>query len=555
MDNEHVRSLSSLVFLGGVVLGISLLSRAKLPRELTHLTGIVRVESTYFEAPPVSTAVGINPITGTGTIVRIDSHCYVLTSSHVSSGENLKLFEGGVLPLEYEPSIRLSDAKTDLALIRLKADCASLNPMAEWYPHREHFMIDENSIKLPKPFLGREVPKIGPPFEMQVMDVSQNAIMPLPPWVGCVPANWKTEKASIGRDAFRDERGFLKNFSHLTFTMSETFVPTRIPEGSSGSPLIENNVPGLARQKVIKGLAKRNLRKYEGSFFSHEVDIENFVHKLQIRLGLKGIQDQWIGSVRWLSRNGLLFKDYGGGTWEINPNSNWTGNGHSGDPGNGHSGDPGHSGPPEPKSCLAGEKGKTQGIDEDLVRFGLNEGLKWKGQPICLFRIQNREGFSEFYIEANSEALNYLERLREGDFTPLGCGQPLWPLLQKKLSLSSKLSKRSSSERYCSITPKSDGSIEVKIPLGRFESIEFELDSFGILKSQKQSKEKFQSLLALKSSRRNPHLVDIRGLYYQDLGMIPWVESGNLVFLRQVEEPFVFVRGFKDKADTVIYCR
>jgi hypothetical protein len=294
---------------------------------------MANVESDYFDEG-LKTWVRVS---GMGTLVTINGNLALLSATHVTQGQRLRIRDTNGVVIPMIPSQRLANVDDDIELILLKDSRKStfsydekmkvfrtdfVNLQNLWNSMGDkvhsympfHDLLDKylrvrvsnkEHVALSSLKIAREkLPDAQDPILLEREGGRALALELL-------KAGPEVDKAA----KYWDEDGTV---NRLYLGKGLVSGGTNLPPGISGAPLIRQ-VPMAAVYKQglfnmqIRGVVLSQHRVEQKTFFADDSAIRDLVEKF--KTGQKG----YVTSTRWRMYNGQTFRDYGQGVLEMNP--------------------------------------------------------------------------------------------------------------------------------------------------------------------------------------------------------------------------------------------
>lgn len=520
---------------------------------------LVLVRSTYLDE------LTKRPIqfTGIGVLVSIPApdRSFVLTSSHLSQGNDLELLSGGVKPLtpSHPGQARLADNWADLELIEVTGQ--SLSVLARWESTEgKFFLLPEKARNWF--WEGNWFSRLfsSAPEFFRASSTFQGMITPLvtprASWVQTPPEDFRASVPKSLRYVGLFGSGEVGELEQ-TLAQSELSIDAKTALGMSGSVLIHvNRGNPEGRAAKILGLSKSVSRKFSRSFFSKPEQIQKLVSAY-----LSGSRGR-LGPAHWRVRNGLLYRDLGNDSLEISPLALPTGGGISSDGGNGIRSDGGF--------------GPQEGMDPYL-QFSIHEGMRWHGREVIGFRVHDSHPHHGLYF-ASLQSLDLFRLLgiSEESFTTVESKSSIYSLVleraksylsnraeyDRKFFLSEAIAYRMIQnelrERFDPFTELDETLVTgCLVTLGRKFGIprisvrlrnlfQFELSENGELLDSKNSSRGFRPIIEVQG--KGTYAVDLRGLFSIDPSSIFLRLQSETSFLGDADQRSVnYLKHYQDR--------
>lgn len=532
------------------------------------------------------------PFFGAGTVVEIDGKLFVLTASHLTQGKNLEIKLGSRV-LKAVPGDRLTDNLRDIDLIRLEAS-PCVHPLAVYskdkFERGNGYFI---SMKYPQgSTLRKQHEGALKLFRKNSIQINANPDerLSIPDRVAKKPHGWNSKLVPADRGLWGDRGDDDGRKLYLSASGTSYFVDIGIVGGVSGAPYLGVQYlnlfdafrtadggsdplmwlkSGESTQNdsiIIRGLALSYQRDFEGSHLATADQLAHLADRF-----ITGDRGQ-IGKTKWKVRNGLLYRDLGDGTLEINPSVRQAGGGGDGQGGGGGDSQGGGGGD--------GQGGDGQGGDgyvhgdsasDAWEKYVIDGGMTWKGAPALAFRtswVDNGRPGPVF--SANLDSLMYLDqRAKYLNFEPVK-PEELGKLIRVKATQSAGMSAHiAQADRWFSCrvvmtsNPKDGVHLEFKMQSksGGIDHVVLRLNEKGIPdQSHTTAFRPIVSAVGLPS--KSNYRIDLTGLYSVD----PAAIRGNSVtgssdtvpsddqIQKYAQHLYIMAKGPLDSRDRPISC-
>ena len=285
-------------------------------------------------------------------------------------------------------------------------------------------------------------------------------------------------------------------------------VPAKIAGGLSGGVLMQE------RDLIINGEPQK-INFLEGIAASYERDFaqSSFVSKEKIAKHLKSAFSGRRGhanDARFRCHNGLLYLDNGNGYREIGPTQALSGSGERAD----------------------GGDDKSDNTTDPYVKYNILPGLEYQSHKFAPKQQVVALQIGASYLYANQGAIDFLDSVRAlGAEKRLPLGSDLAKILQKRINDNSTnrppigsrafeipvgASKHRQIIGAASFKFLPDGGVSIRIPFRTpiEETLEIELDSYGVMRKPKANDSFRPTLIVTGSESKKDYFIDLRDFYF-----------------------------------------
>jgi uncharacterized protein YutD len=335
---------------------------------------VVRIKSAYWDE---STKSWLN-VVGMGTLISFDSKLALLTASHVSQGQKLRIQDSKGRLISVVAGERLADVSDDLELIVLRDDRSAQYTFDEAL---KVFKTQSVDIADDDIFEGQIYHAYGIDLKHHVAALYSEDLDKYAGDCGWENANFVLQAPNIlvGQTLKEKAESIWNNWGEMSHPLVGQGVIgfSKMPPGFSGAPLIRHIPSADLIEKglystQLEGLVLAQHRTEEKTFFADQKMI------LKLLTSFRNGQRNYVDVTRWRMSQGFLFRDYGNGVLETSfakkPSANFfrqeSGNAVSVDSGNAVSIDSGGGKvKAEPKLAL----GMQDGFGKNIVGIMLQK--------------------------------------------------------------------------------------------------------------------------------------------------------------------------------------
>ncbi|MGZ6452320.1 MAG: hypothetical protein ACXWR0_12630 [Bdellovibrio sp.] len=468
----------------------------------SELPWLVKVQSEYKDVRHPERKK--QAIVGAGVLAKIASHYFVLSVSHLSQGENLKLS----LPFQKinlvpkGDAYRLTMSEADTELIEIEKPSIDDKKIFNWNYYSEFFELDEPYESFKKD------------NKNYYIQASENYLAVRPPWLrDSAIAYDQLKKINLQQLIFWTPVSVYLDWYNLQVVSDSWIV-----HGMSGAPLISGLKKDSKVVPAIFGLSRSFHRHFPKSYFAGPAlikMIENFYEQ-----GKRGA----ISKISWKYTTGVgLFRFYQNeGISEINSEEIPTGGGDGAEGGGGDSAEGGGG------DSVEGGKTGSKNLSfssQTYSALGLHAGMRSQTDSILAFKFAKASWGPSFSsstenisVYADSWGMDYKRILDsyngELEWTTVNTKTALFPLFLEKVNSAGHYMNELPRMDLC-IIDDSDFSDEViKVSLRQFNGsssrlINFELNSYGVISST--NGRDFVPIISVGSPSI---VVDIKGLFF-----------------------------------------
>ena|GEM_PF-5901094 len=347
---------------------------------------VAKVSSDYFDENLKKQVT----VSGMGTLVKRDNELFLISASHVTQGQNIRVTDSDKKVYTLKPNQRLANVEQDIEILSLDGD-----PSGALNYDKQLKKIRSNVFSL-KPTLEKYGTLV--PYASYVVSMNQHvAVLPtgasnIKFALGGFSQHYMIEMAHLEGKTLEDRAAYVwDRMGNIAKPLvGDGWISvSRMPPGLSGAPLIRDN-PTLASLKTGKyvweldGLVLAQHRTQLKTFYADMKQINALIKKYDE--GTRG----HVNKARWRMAGGLTFRDYGNGLLETilvtKPSANYlvqdSGNAVSVDSGNAVSVDSGNavsvdSGNAVSVDSGAGGKQKVQVLLGNQVKDGQTVLGRW----------------------------------------------------------------------------------------------------------------------------------------------------------------------------------
>ncbi|MGZ3770399.1 MAG: hypothetical protein ACXVCP_16120 [Bdellovibrio sp.] len=465
-----------------------------------QLPWLVKVESEYKDVRQKEAQKQL--IVGAGVLCKIDERYFVLSVSHLSQGENLRLDlpASGKNLIPKGEAFRLTVSEADLELIEIENPSVNDNKIFHWDSVTEFFLLDDS------------FENFKTTYKSNYIQASQEYLAIRPPWIkGDVPMDYhQLLKPNLRQLDFWAPVSIYFDWYNLQLVSDSWIV-----HGMSGAPLISGLKLNGKVNPAIFGLSKSFHRHFPRSYFAGPALIKlikNFYDE-----GIRGQRSK----IRWSFASGIgLFRYfYEQGLSEINSEEIPTGGGDSAEGGGGDSAEGGGGDSAESGKTILQ---KLKSANQSYSALGLHAGMRAKSDSILAFKLANSMANSGLFpsgqsisIYADSWGLDYknvLESYNEGiEWESVREGPTLFPLFLDKVN--SRISNINKTD-LCTIDSSGFAKGDIKVTLKQFDgrtskTVQFQLNSYGALSSTRN-----KNFIPIITAGSPEITVDLKGLFF-----------------------------------------